>query len=265
LAPGQPGKKRPVAKVEQTFDESVAEGVDRLDRTWPGLLATGMVGGLDVGVGVFALYLVREQTDQPLLGALAFTIGFVALTLASSELFTENFLMPIAVIATRRARVRDVLRLWGGTLATNLVGGWVMMLLVIDGFPSLHRVAVDVGSHYYEVGIGWRSFCTAVLGGGIITLMTWMERATPSVPGKLAAAVAAGFLLAAGELNHAIVLSLEMFSALQVGAPFGYLDWLRVVAWAILGNMIGGIGFVTALRLVQVGSEKLERERERAD
>src|SRR4051812_3964766 len=46
-----------VGKVEETFDESLSEGADRLDRTWPGLLATGTVGGLDVGVGVFALFL----------------------------------------------------------------------------------------------------------------------------------------------------------------------------------------------------------------
>ena len=253
-----------MSTVEETFDESLSEGVDRLERTWPGLLATGMVGGLDVGIGVLALLLVQEQTHQPLLAALAFSVGFIALTLASSELFTENFLMPVVVVVTRQARLREVLRLWGGTLATNLLGGWVMMLLVMGGFPALHHTAVDVGSHYYEVGIGWRSFSTAVLGGGIITLMTWMERGTDSVTGKLAAAVAAGFLLAAGQLNHAIVLSLEMFAALQVGAPFGYLDWVRVVLWAIVGNMAGGIGFVTCLRLVQVGREKLDRERHRA-
>jgi hypothetical protein len=69
-------------------------------------------------------------------------------------------------------------------------------------------------------------------------------------------------MLAAGELNHAIVLSLEMFAALQVGAPFGYLDWLRVVGWAILGNVIGGVGLVTCLRLVQVGADRIREERE---
>jgi formate/nitrite transporter FocA (FNT family) len=249
-----------VSKVEETFDESLSEGADRLDRTWPGLLATGTVGGLDVGVGVFALLLVLQETQQPLLAALAFTSGFIALTLASSELFTENFLVPVVVVVARQAQMRDVLRLWGGTLATNLIGGWVIMMLVVDGFASLHQTAIQLGSRYWEVGVGWR----AVLGGRIVTLMTWMERATPSVTGKLAGAVVAGLLLAAGELNHAIVMSLEMFAALQVGAPFGYLDWAPVVAWAIIGNLIGGIAFVTCLRLVQVGQGKLERERRRA-
>ena len=250
-----------MGKVEETFDESLTEGTDRLNRTWPGLLATGAVGGFDVGIGVLALFLVLEETKEPLLASLAFTIGFIALTLASSELFTENFLVPLTVVAAGDAGMMQVVRLWAGTLVTNLAGGWVLMLLVMGGFPKLHHTAVTTGTYYYKVGIGWRSLSTAILGGGIITLMTWMERGTESVPGKLVAAFVAAFLLAAGELNHAIVLSLEMFAALQVGAPFGYLDWLRVVGWAVFGNMLGGIFLVTGLRLVQVGGDKLEQER----
>src|SRR4051794_7535389 len=237
--------------LQSTFERTVSEGEFRLHRTWPGLFATGAVGGLDVGMGVFALLLVKEATNSELLAALAFSIGFIALTLANSELFTENFLVPVASVVAGKARSISVLRLWAGTLAMNLLGGWVLMGLVMSGFPKLHETAIEVGRHYPEAGIGWRSFSTAVLGGAIITLMTWMERSTPSVFGKVVSAVSAAFLLAAGSLNHAIVLSLEMFAALQVGAPFGYLDWVTVTAWAILGNMAGGLAFVTGLRLVQ--------------
>ena len=77
----------------------------------------------------------------------------------------------------------------------------------------------------------------------IITLMTWMERSTTSVTGKLVAAFTAAFLLAAGSLNHAIVVSLEMFAALHAGAPFGYLDWVRIVLWATLGNRSAASGW----------------------
>jgi formate/nitrite transporter FocA (FNT family) len=119
---------------------------------------------------------------------------------------------------------------------------------------------VEVGSTYDRLGIGWRSFAGAILGGVVITLMTWMERSTESVPAKLAAAVSAAFVLAAAPLNHVIVVSLEAFAAHQYGAPFGYLDWAATAAWYALGNMIGGVGLVTGLRMVQVG-KRLERER----
>lgn len=93
--------------------------------------------------------------------------------------------------------------------------------------------------------------------------MTWMERGTDSMPAKLVAAAAAAFLLAAGHLNHVIVVSLEVFAALHGGAPFGYADWLAAAAWAALGNAVGGLGLVTALRVVQVGADVIAEERQR--
>jgi len=242
-------------ELQETFDRTVEEGVYRINRSTQSLLATGLVGGLDVALGVFALLLVKEETKSEVAAALAFSIGFICLTLANSELFTENFLVPIAAVAARRGRVQNVLRLWGGTAVTNLMGGWVLMAFVIGGLPQLRPTAVEVAKHYPAMGIGWTSFATAVLGGTVITLMTWMQHSSDSIGAKLVAAVIAAFLLAAGSLNHVIVVSIEMFAALQAHAPFGYADWAGVAAWAALGNMVGGIGLVTVLRLVQVTGE----------
>jgi formate/nitrite transporter FocA (FNT family) len=245
------------------FEQSVDEGEHRLTRTWPSLLATGAIGGADVGIGVFALLLVQEATGNELLSAIAFTLGFIALTLGASELFTENFLVPIAAVAAKKASAKSILRLWVGTLAMNLVGGWIFMGLVMTGLPELRAASIRVAEHYTQIGIGWRSFCIAVLGGSIITFMTWMQHGTKSPVAKVIAAALAGFLLAAGGLVHAVVSSLEMFAALHAGAPFGYLDWLTVAAWGAFGNMVGGVGLVTMLRLAQVGPEKIREEQQR--
>jgi formate-nitrite transporter family protein len=248
-------------ELTETFERTVAEGEHRLTRSWPGLLATGAVGGLDVGVGVLGLLLVKEATGSELLAALAFGIGFMALTLAQSELFTENFLVPVAAVTARRASVAKLLRLWFGTAVMNLAGGWIITGLIIAGLPKVRHTAVTIATEYAHFPAG-RAFALAILGGLVITLMTWMERATESVPAKIAAAFAAAFLLVAGTLDHAIVVSLLMFAALHAGAPFGYLHWLGVAAFATVGNMIGGLGLVTMLRLVQVGHERIERVRE---
>ena len=252
-------------ELAETFRRSVGQGQERLGRSWPSLLATGAVGGIDVGVGVFALLLVEQATNNPLLGAIAFGIGFIALTLASSELFTENFLVPVAAVAAGRARPSAVVRLWVGTGLTNLAGGWLIMAIVMSALPKLEPTALKLAAHYTEPGLGWQSFAASILGGAIITLMTWMEQGTDSIPARLLAAMAAAFLLAAGSLFHAIVVSLVMFAALQAGAPFGYLDWLGVLGWATIGNLVGGLGLITTLRLVQVGKGQLDVERSSDD
>jgi formate-nitrite transporter family protein len=48
---------------------------------------------------------------------------------------------------------------------------------------------------------------------------------------------------------------------LQVGAPFGYADWLGLLAFAVLGNMIGGLALVTLMRLLQVPHKVLAERR----
>jgi hypothetical protein len=53
---------------------------------------------------------------------------------------------------------------------------------------------------------------------------------TPSGPATGWSAIAVGFLLGVGQLDHAIVASLICFAGLQAGAPFGYDDWLGMFA-----------------------------------
>ena len=250
-------------ELASAFHRSLEEGEHRLGRSWPSLLATGAVGGIDIGIGVLGMLLVEKATGSPLLAGLAFGIGFIALTLANSELFTENFLVPVMAVVAGKAGPSDLIRLWAGTAFTNLLAGWVMMGVLVAGVPDVRATAVEVGKHYTDLGAG-QAFAAAVLGGAVITLMTWMERGTDSDPAKIVAAVSAAFLLIAGKLNHVIVVSLLIFGGLHAGAPYGYADWLAVIGWATLGNLVGGLGLVTMLRLVQVGQRRLLQERENA-
>jgi formate/nitrite transporter FocA (FNT family) len=237
---------------EETFDRLVKEGVQRVGRSWPGLTATGLLGGFDVGLGVLALLLVESYTHSTVLAGLAFSIGFLTLTISHSELFTEDFLVPVTAVVAKQARVRSLLRLWVVSLLTNLAGGWVVMGLIMTSFPFLRSGAIESASFYIHLGTTWLAFALAILGGVVITLMTHMQHSTNSEGIRLVPAILMPFLLGAGKLNHAIVVSLLCFAALQAGAPFGYADWLGLLVLATVGNLIGGIGIVTGLRLMQV-------------
>ncbi|NJC70232.1 formate/nitrite transporter family protein [Planosporangium thailandense] len=248
------------ARVEESLDRIVEEGEPRLHRGWLALSATGALGGFDVATGVLALLAVLAATHNHLLAGVAFSIGLIALLLGHSELFTEGFLIPVTTVAAGKARVVDLVRMWFVVLVANLVGGWIITWLIMKAFPSLGSQAIEGGRHFVDLGINLESFCLAVLGGSTITLMTRMQHGTESMPARIVAAVAAGFLLAGLQLNHSILDSLLIFAGLHTGhAPYGYLDWLTWVGWAILGNIVGGIGLVTLLRLVR--SRRLIQEK----
>jgi formate-nitrite transporter family protein len=248
--------------VEDTFERTVQEGESRMKRGWSALVATGLVGGIDVATGVMAMLVVEAKTGDKLLGGLAFSIGFIALTLARSELFTEDFLVPVSAVVARQSRLRSLLRLWSITAAANLAGGWVFTYLVVTGFSEVAKPAMESGQHYVDLGIGWRAFSLALLGGAVITLMTWMQHSTESLGVKIVPAITTGFLLAGLQLNHAIVNSLLIFAGLHTHhTPYGYLDWAATAGWAALGNMLGGIGLVTLLRMLQVPHKVAESAR----
>lgn len=246
--PAEPGRD---PEADAALDRIVLEGTPRLLRTWPVTVVTGVVAGMEVGLGILALLYVKQQTGSQALGGLAFSIGFIALLLGRSELFTEGFLTPVAVVVAKRAKVTDALKLWSGILAGNLAGGMLIAWFAMRGFPQLHAEARKTATFFVQ---GWsvRTVSLAILAGMAITLMTRMHNGTESMPVKLVASIAIAFLLAGLRLFHSILDSLLIFFALQSGRmPFGYLDWLRFFSVAVVGNVVGGVAFTTMLRLLQ--------------
>jgi len=240
-------------ELEVEFDDVVDKGAERLHRTFRATLATGFLGGVEIGAGVLAYLGVLDATGDHLLAGLAFSIGLIALLLAHSELFTENFLLPIAALIAREGTFAELIKLWVGTLVANLAGGWVMMGIIVLAFPDWHDTLDESALHFIEMPLSWEFAALAVLGGAIITLMTRMQQGTESEPSKIAAAIAGGFLLSGFQLFHSILDSLLVFGAIQSGSDISYLDWLLWFLPVLVLNLLGGVVLVTALRIVRTG------------
>jgi formate-nitrite transporter family protein len=214
---------------------------------------------------VLAYLSVLHATHNHLLAGLAFSIGFLALLLGRSELFTEGFLVPVTTVAAKRAGVGQLVKLWSGTLIANLAGGWVIMWLIVTAFPKLHAQTIESAAHFALAPLSAETVALSLLGGMAITLMTRMQHGTDSVFGKIAAAVAGAFLLAGLQMFHSILDSLLIFGALLTGdAPFGYGNWLVWFSYTLVGNVAGGLGLVTLLRLLR-SKDRLQEERQDAE
>lgn len=248
--------------IEDAFDRLVSEGRDRLARPLLPLLATGFVGGVDVGIGVLIYLAVKSETGNGLLAAAAFTIGFVALLLARSELFTENFLVPVIAVVSKEGTVPELLRLWIVTLVVNLAGGFVMAGMIVVALPDLRETALETGAHYAELGVTWQSFFLAVLAGLVITTLTRMQHATDNLGLQVVPAILLSFVLVGAQLFHCVLDSIFIFAGLLTGrATYGVGDWLGALGWSALGNLVGGLVLVTAVRLLRVG-HRVKEERD---
>jgi formate/nitrite transporter FocA (FNT family) len=88
-----------------------------------------------------------------------------------------------------------------------------------------------------------------------MTVLTWLLLALQDPVGKVLAIFAAGYVLFAANLSHSIVGASVLFVGfLPAHKTFGQLAvWLLM---ASIGNLIGGVGFVTAFRIAQVKEKK---------
>lgn len=256
-----------MSKREPTeiWEESVEEGERRLSRSVAGLISTGAVGGLDVMLGIVgltvvsgALAAVMPEETAHVFGSLAFGIGFVLLIVGRSELFTENFLVPITTVIRGSKRARSVLRLWGGTLVGNLamLVGLAALLSQAGLMPPSSLDAASAVAETFAERDFLAALFSAIVAGSLMTLLTWLAHAAESDSARIVIAFLVGFLLAAPSLNHAVVSVGEM--AFGLFADRGSAEWIDLIQnfpVAVLGNLIGGLTLVTALRVIQVRGE----------
>jgi formate/nitrite transporter FocA (FNT family) len=262
----EPETKQPEEAPEphEMFARTHEEGQRRLTRSILELTTTSLVGGFDVVFGVIALAAATAAVAPHfgadaghLVGSLAFGIAFVFIVVGRSELFTENFLIPVTALRSGRLRTLKLVELWTISPVMNIIGGTALILVVSSkgvlpqgSAPALVKVANEIVAR-----TDWSAFLSAIAGGALITVMTWMVEGVGTVGGRIVVAWVAGALLALGSFNHVIVVTLELVFGLRFGANLDIGDIGVNFAIAATGNLIGGMLFVTLTRTSQaIGS-----------
>jgi formate/nitrite transporter FocA (FNT family) len=242
-------------------------GRERLDRSNRDIFITGVIGGVEVSLGGLAAMAVvgsallsahgLDLYAALALGGLVFPVGFIFVIIGRSELFTENFLIPVAAVVRHERTVASLLLVWGLSWLGNMAGcaAFAALLAVpaAVGAPIIHGYAVY--SAYKLSMPPWGLFVSAVLAGMIMTVLTWLLLAIRDSVGKILAIFAAGYVIFATNVSHAVVgASLIFVGFREAGFPFwSPLVWVLI---ATLGNLVGGVGVVTLFRHVQVQEKR---------
>ena len=86
------------------------------------LLIRGMLSGAILGVATSLAFTGAVQTDVPLVGALIFPVGLIAIVLLGLELVTGSFALVPLPWLNREASASAVLINWGWVFIGNLIG-----------------------------------------------------------------------------------------------------------------------------------------------
>jgi formate-nitrite transporter family protein len=250
-----------IPEPETIYERTKEEGARRLKRPFLEEMSTALAAGFDIVAGIVVLGLVISQIEHKLgkpmahvLGSFGFGIGFVFLVVGRGELFTENFLVPIAGLDHRDGKSwRNLAKLWLSSPLFNILGGLVIILLVTTHSVLPYgtgKALVETAQSVHANGVV-ALFVSAVFAGALITAMTWFVEGQQSMLVRVIVAWIAGAILALGSFNHVIVVSLELIVGYRFGAHY---DWSFIAGnfgLAAAGNMVGGLGLVTLNRLTQ--------------
>ncbi len=256
----KPGGK----EASEIFKASVEVGQTRLQRSWLEMSMSGLIAGMNVTFGIIASSYVAGATApfvganvSKILGALFFPIGFMFLMIGKSELFTENFLVPVTAVIAKKGKIAELLKLWSLTLIGNMAGIFIFALIIAG---SLNQIVPSfVVEHIHGVANGYMhktpfvTVLSAIFAGWLITLMTWLLIASGGTLARIFIIWAVGFLIYLDSFSHIVVASSEILIAINTGSHISYLSWLYpYVPLTVLGNMIGGLFFVTIFQYLQI-------------
>src|SRR4051795_11143985 len=142
-------------------------------------------------------------------------------------LFTENFLVPIAGLDHEDGGDGDwrkLVKLWTISPIFNVLGGLVMILIVTTHSVLPYGTGaaiIDTGNTLHANGV-LALFMSAVFAGALITAMTWFVEGQATMMPRVVAAWLAGFILALGNFNHVIFVTLELIFGYRYGAHFNW-------------------------------------------
>ncbi len=238
---------------EIVYEAIYREGQHELDRPSLALAWSGLAAGLSMGFSFVAEALLRSHLPEalwtPAITKFGYSIGFLIVILGRQQLFTKNTLTVMLPLLNRRgrSRLKDVARLWGVVLVSNLIGAFLFawMLARTSAFePQTHAAFDRIGSEM-PTGSFVHLVLRAVLAGWLIALMIWLlpfaETARVWVITVLA------YLVGLGHYPHIVAGAVPAFYVVLTGKGTLGACLSGFVAPTFVGNVIGGVTFVAAL------------------
>lgn len=251
-------QRRSAPRAAIVFEAIRHEAVEELARANPALFWSGLAAGLSMGFSFIAESLLQaglpDEPWRPLISKFGYSIGFLIVILGRQQLFTENTLTPVIHVLRERTPgvVLDALRLWAVVLAANVVGTTIFGfgLHFADLFDGKQAAALQsVAGEALAEGFP-DTLLSAVFAGWLIALMVWLLPAAETA--QVAVIIIITYLVGLGGFSHVIAGSTMVCYALASGTTSLGAALGQFFIPTLLGNIIGGVGFVAALNYAQV-------------
>ena len=222
------------------------------------LLIRGTLSGAILGVATTLAFTGAVSTGQPIVGAVIFPVGLVAIVLLGLELVTGSFALVPLPWLEGRAGASQVLRNWAWVMLGNLIGSLAYALLASIVLTNLWTsapagVAAKIVATAEAKTIGYAAigiagfvtcFVKAMLCNWMVCLAVVLAMTSTSAAGKAITAWLPIFVFFAQGFEHLVVNFFIIPAGMMMGAKVTIVDW---IVWNVLpvtaGNIVGGFLF----------------------
>lgn len=248
---------------DEVFQRIVADADHEITSGSRELFFSALAGGFAITI-TFLLYAsMSATTDNSIVAATLYPLGFVYIIIGGYQLYTENTLPPVALTLERLASIPALFRHWFVVLAGNFTGGFIgAVVLAYSGVFDANTavVAAELAQKGVETP-GWDLFFKGAFAGLIVAGVVWMDFAARDTISRLVI-VYLGFLaIPLGNLFHVVVSFTEAIYLFLLGDLSVWIALSQFVFPVLLGNTLGGVLLVTVVNYYQTSDKRLEVER----
>jgi formate/nitrite transporter FocA (FNT family) len=249
--------EKSAASATIVYKAILKEAEEELIRPSLALAWSGLAAGLSMGFSLVLEGLLQSRLPnapwRDLVSKLGYTVGFVILILSRQQLFTENTLTPILSLLKKKdiQTLKNVARLWGILLLTNLIGATMIAYTLQRGnaFSEEEKaVFLKISSEAMQPPVA-TLFIKAIFAGWLIALMVWMLPVAET--GRIWVLIIIPYIVGLGGLSHIIIGSIYSIYTI---AAHQHTWWEYVHHFALpvlLGNCIGGVTLVAVVNYGQ--------------
>ena len=242
----------------EILKDQICEGQETYNKKSSSIILSSVTAGLEIGFSYLLIYSVFHFFQDMLenkslfkLIALVYPLGFILVILGQSILFTEQTSLLTLPVLNRKRSFISLLKIWGLVIFGNLIGGYIIALILIWIGPRLElfnsKTIETIALHVINPD-SLTIFVSAIFAGWLMGLLSWLlSSANETVSRILIIFLITGTMSFTG-LHHSIIGNVEVFSGMISSSSISFIDYVNFQSLALLGNALGGAFFVALLK-----------------
>ncbi|MCZ4407454.1 formate/nitrite transporter family protein [Cryomorphaceae bacterium 1068] len=243
---------------EEILKEQYASSIMEYRRSQSGLFLSAFTAGLEIGfsivlMGLFYTTFVEtvDKNALHLIVSLGYPLGFIFVIIGRSQLFTEQTSLAVIPFLKGVVNFSELMKLWGVVLMGNLIGGSLFAVFIAWIGPERDIISKEAFVEFAHVLTepSWYVILgSAILAGWMMGLLGWLITTAQETISRVFMIVLVTFVIGYGKLHHCIVGTVELVGGYIHSVDPSLGDYGAALAFAILGNIIGGAFFVAGLK-----------------